>query len=169
MIKILIVHCKPNPSGKDAVRSHPRPEQLLGEWVDLYNDGAAIRLSSLHLAHTQFSGNCRPAAQPTVYWNGSASDILESQKTVRIHTGKSRDASMMAPLDWRGADIRAYAESGGFVLNNDCGDVLSLWTKDSGGNWQKLDGTSYAPYPPEGAILVRQGNDLVAAGGLVNR
>jgi len=59
-----------------------------------------------------------------------------------------------------GVDIHAYAERGSFVLNNDCGDVISVWWIDSDKKFHREDSAEYDPDPPEGAILKRVGPKL---------
>jgi hypothetical protein len=68
----------------------------------------------------------------------------------------------MAEEDKRGAHKHRWGEHGSFQLNNGaCGDVLTIWFYD--GNWHRLDEAGYSPYPPEGAVLVRQGDKLIPA------
>lgn len=161
--KVIIIKAKPNPHGKDVSSSgSPRPEQLLGEWVDLMNEGnASVYLSSLYLCHVEFSQSCVPAEKPAIYWQGKTTDMLQPQQIVRVHTGKSIHSYLMDEIDNNGVHIHAYAEKGHFVLNNKCGDVISVWWKDANGNWEKEDLTSYDAYPPDGAVLIRRGDKLV--------
>ncbi|HMO49582.1 MAG TPA: hypothetical protein PKE26_03330 [Kiritimatiellia bacterium] len=157
-----IERAKPNPLGKDKTGAgYPKLNQLLGEWVDLKNIGdQSVDLSQLHLAHLEFSAGCKPKERPVIYWNGKAGTILGPGQVARIHTGRSSDSHQMDLVDQFGADIHSYAESGSFVLNNDCGDVMSVWWKDREGNLHRDDAAGYDPNPPEGAILTRVGPKL---------
>ncbi len=56
--------------------------------------------------------------------------------------------------------VFGYAEKGSFVLNNKCGDTLSVWWKH-GDNWHKDDEAGYRPNPQEGKVLQRVGDGLV--------
>lgn len=158
--KIEIHRAKPNPTGKDKAGNTPIASQLLGEWVDLKNIGdAAVSLSSLHLANREFDGNCRVKTNAQIYWTGPSNVSLISGQIVRVHTGRSRDAASMRAVDQQDVHCHAYAEKGNFVLNNRCGDTLSVWWKH-GENWHKNDESAYAPNPAEGKVLQRLGNGL---------
>lgn len=159
--KITIQRAKPNPAGKDKAGYSPKPEQLLGEWVDLKNTGdTEVHHSTLHLTHTEFNSSCAVTKQHVVYWNGSGSAVLKPGQTVRVHTGKQSQAASMKAEDQNGPDMHAYAEKGNFILNNDCGDKLGLrWT--SSGTWYSDDEASYNPKPKEGEVLIRIGDKLV--------
>lgn len=69
----------------------------------------------------------------------------------------------MSATDWTGADFHAYAEKGNFVLNNTCGDTLSVWWQSQNKEWNLEDSVSYDPRPSEGVILRRSGQKLVPA------
>lgn len=157
-----IVRAKPNPFGKDVTSSGTaRPAQLLGEWVDLANSGdQSVNLSMLHLTDAQFSPTCEIKHRAVEYWTGKSTDVLAPGQIVRVHTGKSGDAYVMPTDDGSGVHIHAFAERGWFVLNNRCGDIISVWWIYNG-QWTKEDEASYDPNPPEGAILRRVGNRLI--------
>lgn len=162
--KIEIHRAKPNPTGKDkAKNSAPTAEQLLAEWVDLKNTGdGSVNLSDINLSNFRFDANCKRHESPTIYWTGKSTDVLQVGKIVRVHTGKSSQSASMLAADRNGADIHAYADSGNFILNNKCGDVLGVWyKKTTDRSWGKDDGASYDPNPREGAILVRAGLKLI--------
>lgn len=132
--QIQITKAKPNPAGKDKTKWTPKPEQLLGEWADLKNVGDAnVSLSAIHLAHREFAAGCVLKDAPVIYWNGP-NTVLKVGETVRVHTGRSGDSWAMAAVDKSGVEHHAYAEKGSFVLNNDCGDGLSVWWKDQDGS-----------------------------------
>ncbi|MES3030951.1 MAG: hypothetical protein V4697_00900 [Patescibacteria group bacterium] len=159
----LFIHrAKPNPLGKDTAQHIPKPEQLLGEWVDLVNNSnAGINLGNYSLANLQFDSRCAPVGPPQIYWSGDAAITLGPGQIVRIHTGRAADWWVAHQEDKTGVHYHSCAERGSFVLNNRCGDTVSIWTKDRLGNWQNVDIASYDPNPPEGAILERSGSKLV--------
>lgn len=160
--KILIYRAKPNPAGKDRVSGYPQQQQLLGEWVDLQNTGdAAVNLSTLNLCHVQFSNQGVPEDKPTIYWTGKYGEVLNPGQVLRVHTGKSEHAGSMAYNDAQGVHLHAFAEKGNFVLNNNYGDVISVWWKGQDGKWNKEDAAGYDPNPPEGVILKRVGDKLI--------
>ncbi len=160
--KIQITQAKPNPAGKDKSQSRPIPAQLLGEWVDLKNVGdAAVAFSTLHLSQSKFGPGCQLKEQASIYWNGTASLALSPGEIVRVHTGRESDSYLMTTEDRSGAHHHAYANSGNFILNNNCGDNLGVWWQGSDKQWHQDDAASYDPYPPEGQILRRVGAKLL--------
>ena len=161
--QIQIYRAKPNPAGQDRVFGIPQHQQLLGEWVDLKNIGdQAVYLSSIHLAHTTYySGGCNVKDKASIYWNGKGSDLLSSGQIVRIHTGKSAYYAYAPAQDKIGVHLHAFAEKGNFVLNNTCGDVLSVWYKGTEGDWHLDDEATYAPNLSNGQILIRSGSQLI--------
>ena len=162
MSKLVIVRAKPNPLGKDAAHHQAKPEQLLGEWVDLQNNNSSVvSLGGLSVAHQEFTGNCVPKQNCTIYWEGSSGDTVMPGQIVRLHTGRKRDVSVIRQEDWKGADLHVFAEKDWFVLNNVCGDTITLWSKDSNGEWVREDRASYDRNPREGAVLKRDGDRLV--------
>lgn len=160
--KILAYRAKPNPVGKDRVSGYPQQQQLLGEWVDLQNTGdGSVRLSTLNLCHVQFSNQGVPEDKPTIYWTGKDGEVLNPGQILRVHTGKSAHASAMAYNDAQGVNLHAFAEEGNFVLNNNYGDIISVWWKDKDNKWYREDVASYDPNPPEGVVLKRSGDKLI--------
>lgn len=162
--KIEIHRAKPNPAGKDRSQYGVSEEQLLAEWVDLKNVGdASVALSTLNLAHLEFESGCRPKSSPSIYWTGPSSGVLSPGQIIRVHTGKSSEFRRMRQEDQNGVHLHGYAEKGNFVLNNKCGDALSVWWKGSDQKWHKDDEAAYDPNPPDGAVLVRRAQKLVPA------
>ena len=160
--QIQITRSKPNPAGKDRSNGRPIPAQLLGEWADLKNLGnAPVTLAVLNLAHSEFHPGCALKEEAVIYWAGPSSMALQPGELVRVHTGRSADAWQMTYEDRAGVHHHSYAESGSFVLNNDCGDNLTLWWKGQDGLWRREDWASYGPYPGDGKILHRVGDRLV--------
>lgn len=162
---LVISRAKPNPAGRDKSGNRPIARQLLGEWVDLVNNGSTtIHLGGTHLANETYDDRCKRTGA-RAYWSGSSSQLLAAGAVARIHTGRLADAHLMDVHDQLGAQVHLFAESDQFVLNNRCGDKLTLWARDAAGNWRQppLDSCSYDPNPPEGVVLVRSGDRLVAS------
>lgn len=167
MSKLLQVYqAKPNPTGRDTTKGgSARPEQLLGEWVDIKNVGTeSVDLSKVELRHTLFGSRCEPTGRTEAYWSGLSE--LRPGQVVRIHTGRREDRHLMAAADAAGADLHAYAEQSWFKLNNQCGDtIIVTWVGATGSRVQ--DSASYSPNPPEGAVLRRSGSSLLPVGTAV--
>jgi hypothetical protein len=158
MNKIIIYRAKPNPAGKDKFHNIPLPRQLQGEWVDLANiNDQAVTLKGVYLFHTAFGGGCSDS-KLAHYWQSPDNLVLGAREILRIHTGKAADAGQMDNVDRQGVHKHAWAEHNSFKLNNGaCGEKLVLWWNDTR---QTLDQAGYDPYPPEGVVLVREGNKL---------
>jgi hypothetical protein len=167
MSKILqITQAKPNPVGKDKAGNYPKPEQLLAEWVDIKNVGTeAVAFSSISLSHTLFNDQCQNTGRTDVYWTwASSTDSLLPNQMIRVRTGRFRDKHLISPSDDTGNNWNGFANRDNFVLNNRCGDILTVtWTGDFGS--RKSDTVSYDRNQPEGAILRRSGNKLVLVSG----
>jgi hypothetical protein len=165
MSKVLqIWKAKPNPAGKDKVLGTPKAEQLLGEWVDIKNTGTEpIRFSEMSLSHTLYDRHCNKTGRTEQYWSGGGDNSLSPGQVVRIHTGRASDEHLMNPKDKENRDWKGFANRDNFVLNNVCGDVISVtWRDASGVRW---DTASYDRNQPEGEILHRQGSKLVVVAG----
>lgn len=162
MSKILIITAaKPNPAGKDKAGNVPKAEQLLAEWVDIQNNGTeAILFSSISLTHTLFDASCRSNGRTENYWSNGADSLLTGQ-TARIRTGCYADRQLINPNDDQGNSWNCFANCDNFVLNNRCGDVLTVFWTDSLGN-RRSDTVSYDANPPEGAVLKRSNNNKLA-------
>lgn len=158
-----IVQAKPNPLGKDKTSSgQAKPEQLLGEWVDVKNVGTEpIRFSSMNLFHTLFDSRCQSTGRTDNYWSGGDEQLLSGQ-VIRIHTGRISDKHLMSEADRQGVDWHGYANRDNFVLNNRCGDRITITWTDAYGRTVS-DAAYYRPNPPEGAILRRRGEVLEPA------
>lgn len=166
MTNITIVRAKPNPAGRDAYQHRPLPQQLQGEWIDLQNTaGKALNLTGVFVHHRAFEQGC---SNPkfALYWQAPAGTILPANAILRVHTGKSSDRHHMTSSDSTGANQHAWGEHGWFQLNNGaCGDIITVWFHDT--EWHRIDEVGYDPYPPEGAVLVRNGNKLANVAGVL--
>jgi hypothetical protein len=130
MSRILqITQEKPNPAGKDKAGDIPKPEQLLAEWVDIKNVGIeAVPVSSISLSHTLFDRKWRNTNQTEVYRTGG-NESLQPNKAVRVRTGNFKDKNLINPSDDTGNDWNSFANKDNFVLNNRCGDTITVvWT-----------------------------------------
>jgi hypothetical protein len=151
-----VYRAKPNPAGKDRTRSGPIPQQLVAEWADIKNVGTEnVSFAQMELHDTTFGPHCRVDGTEC-YWSGASSQgSLAPGQVLRVHTGSKQYEATLSAED-RGSDVNwsAYAERGNFVLNNDCGDVITvIWADGTGKRWK--DSAAYDPQPPEGAVLYR--------------
>jgi hypothetical protein len=160
--QLQVFRAKPNPFGKDKTSGDiPKPEQLLGEWVDIRNVGdESIPFSKMQLFHTLYGNRCEETGRTQNYWSGGSDSTLEPGQILRIHTGRKSDEALMQSEDRGSVDWRGFANRSNFVLNNACGDVIKIAWRDAHGN-DYSDTATYKPNVPEGAILVRVGHSLV--------
>ena len=165
-VSLQIFQSKPNPTGKDKTSSGvPKPEQLLGEWVDIRNTGTEpVSLSTVELHHTLFGDRCETTGRTEAYWRWDTTNELRPAQTIRVFTGRHRDQHLMNPADGGGVDWWGFANRDNFVLNNRCGDAITVPWRDSRGNSYR-DTASYRPNSPEGATLRRSGDYLVPSAG----
>jgi hypothetical protein len=165
-----IFRAKPNPLGKDKFGSGvPRPEQLLGEWIDLKNIGnEAVPFHGIKVYHVAFDSRCQVVEKTRLYYECWYGNSLEPGEIARLFTGRERDKHLMAEADKNGVNYYLFANKDNFVLNNRCGDNLLLtWSASFGSN--ASDSAGYAPNPPEGVVLQRRGHLLVPQSQLVYR
>lgn len=162
-----IAQAKPNPAGKDKTSyGSPKPEQLLGEWVDIKNIGTEpVRFSAMKLLHTIFNDKCESTGRTEDYWSDNGTDSLLTGETLRVYTGMKKDEALMSPADRGTVKWRAFASKDRFVLNNKCGDDITVTWQDSNGKLWK-DSASYRPNAPEGAILRRSAGNILLPVGL---
>jgi hypothetical protein len=153
---------KPNPAGKDRTRTSISETQLAAEWVDIKNVGGQnVDLSGVSVYHKAFKRD------GTYEWElvVSLSGVLEPAKVLRIHSGKG-PYSVVREEDKVGSDYYLFTGVSRYIWNNDFGDTSALWepaTKTF------IDQAYYDPYPPEGVILQRVGDMLVAPATVVSR
>lgn len=163
--ELQIFRAKPNPAGKDKAGSYPKPEQLLGEWVDIKNVGTeSAPFSTMKLTHTLFNDYCQLTGRTETYFTGSSTDTqaLAPGQVLRIHTGRKSDEGRTKDEDKVSRDWFNFANSDQFKLNNKCGDTIVVTWKDSYGR-DLQDAAEYDRDQAEGAVLVRSGSKLVRA------
>lgn len=156
-MRLTVIRIKPNPAGKDRPgQGGLTPAQLAGEWVDIRNDaGQDLSLTGVSLWHLAYNGTAASEWQRVTNLTFS----LPAGKVVRIHTGQTRPLSVVRQEDLSGADYHAFTGDDAYVWNNRQGDTPLLFREAAR---ETVDKASYAPNPPEGVVLVRQGEHLVA-------
>lgn len=149
-MKLLLTSIKPNPIGKDRSQTGATPAQLAAEWVDFRNDGSEpAPLDGVLLYHRAYSGGTASWARVTRFTGN-----LPVGKTVRVHAGRVRDLSVIRQEDLVGADYHLFTGEDRYAWNNREGDTPLLYNDRTN---TTIDQASYDPFPPEGAVLVRQG------------
>lgn len=156
-MRLTIIRIKPNPAGRDrAAQGGPTPTQLAGEWVDIRNDaGQDLSLNGISLWHLAYKAGGNPDWQRVTNFTF----MLPAEKIVRIHSGRERPLSVVSPEDLSGADYHAFTGDDSYVWNNKQGDTPLLFREAAR---ETVDKASYGPNPPEGVVLVRQSDQLVA-------
>lgn len=153
---------KPNPAGKDRTRTGASETQLAAEWVDIKNIGRQnVELSGVSLFHKAFKRDGSYEWELVKALGG----VLEPGKVLRIHSGKG-PYSVVRDEDKVGSDYYFFTGESRYVWNNDFGDTSLLWQPASK---TTIDEASYDPSPPEGVILQRVGNKLVAPAAVKSR
>jgi hypothetical protein len=157
-MRLTIIRIKPNPAGKDRpAHGSPAPSQLAGEWADFRNDaGQDVALDGITLWHLAYAPGRQPEWEKVTGFNGT----LPAGKIVRVHAGERRAVSVIRSEDVSGADYHLFTGRDAYVWNNKQGDSPLLY-QDA--DKKTIDRASYAPNPPEGVVLVRPGDALVAA------
>lgn len=162
-MRLTIIRIKPNPASKDRpAHGGPTPAQLAAEWVDFRNDtGRDVSLDGVSLWHLTYA----PGRKPEWERIQNFSDTLPAGKIVRVHAGMKRDLSVVRPEDLSGADYHVFTDDDAYVWNNKEGDSPLLFKEAAK---ETIDKTSYDPNPPEGAVLVRQGDKLAPVARAAN-
>jgi len=159
MKTLRVVQLKPNPIGKDRNRFGAlSPAQLGAEWVDFKNTGiVAEDLQNVRLYHVAYA-----LGEPNGHWEEITNfqGSLPPGQVVRVHSGQSRDMSVLRQEDLLGADYHLFTGKDSYVWNNQKGDIAVL---GNGSVSNLIDRAPYDPNPPEGTVLVRIGEKLVPA------
>ena len=157
-MKLTIIRAKPNPAGKDRpAQGGPSVAQLAAEWVDFRNDtGVDVALGGVSLWHLTYAPGRAPEWAQIMTFSGT----LPAGRIVRVHSGMKRDVSVIRQEDRDGADYHAFTGDDAYVWNNKQGDTPLLFRA---AEKSTIDKASYDPNPPEGLVLVRHGDKLVAA------
>jgi hypothetical protein len=157
-----IIRIKPNPVGKDRSRSGATPAQLGGEWVDVKNTGTgAVDLAGVDIYHLAYGPGATQGRWEKVT---SLTGRLDAGRVLRVHAGRYRDLAVLRAEDVAGADFHGFTGEDAYAWNNKEGDAPLLWLPAAAA---EIDRASYGPNPPEGVVLIRAGNHLVAPSALV--
>lgn len=153
---LTITRIKPNPTGKDRPpHGGPTAEQLAAEWVDFRNDsGRTLSLDGVALYHIVYSTSGRATWSRIMGFKGT----LKPSEIVRVHSGRDRGLAVIRAEDRAGATYHLFTGNDAFVWNNRQSDRPRLKNESTN---QEIDQAWYAPNPPEGAVLVRVGDQLV--------
>ncbi|MGH7273183.1 MAG: hypothetical protein ACREIQ_01825 [Nitrospiria bacterium] len=148
-----VSQAKPNPLGKDRLHGFTPPRQLAAEWIDIKNIGPdSAALSKIHLNHIAYQSGCLGGKSEYVI---TLAGTLAPDEVMRVHSGGAIPLHEMNQEDV--GDVAWHLFTGKhYIWNNACGDMVGLW---DGQVW--IDKTWYDPYPPEGRVLVREGDKLV--------
>ncbi len=157
--RLQVFRCKPNPRGRDKTPDGAIPlTQLAAEWVDIKNTGSSgVNLHRIELRHIAYIDS-RPVWHNVRLLSGT----LPSGEILRVHSGIKLEASEMLDVDRTGAQHHLFTGHPRYVWNNKEGDTARLWDRDRD---SVIDEASYAPLPPDGAILHRVGKELVVSRG----
>ena len=155
-MRLTVIRIKPNPAGKDRPgHGAPSPSQLAAEWADFRNDDTRdASLADVSMWHRSFAPGREPEWAKVTSFSGN----LPPGRIVRVHSGENRDLSILRPEDYSGAEYHVFTGRDAYVWNNREGDTALLFHETTR---ETIDKASYAPNPPEGAVLVRSRDQLV--------
>jgi hypothetical protein len=141
---LFLTRAKPNPLGKDRFM-HRAPNILLNEeWVEFVNlRDVPLNLGGVSVWHETYDGLYRTGEQEIAIFVQGV--VLQPGWTLRLHTGCG------TPYN-EGVVHHSYLDRENYVWNNDAGDRATL--RDWKG--EVIDSAWYAPFPPEGVILLRR-------------
>jgi hypothetical protein len=154
---------KPNPSGKDRSRyGGASATQLGAEWVDVKNiSSSSVDLTGVKLCHIAYSvGSNRGQWDEVIGFRGT----LGAGNVIRVHSGSGPE-SFLRDEDKRGVDHHLFTNRDNYVWNNDHGDCSALF---QGNCSEPFDKACYDPNPPEGVVLKRVGDRLIAQSAAVS-
>lgn len=163
MNSLKTVRIKPNPVGKDRNRNGQAGAKQLGaEWADVKNEGPKpVSLEGVSLQHIAYRhGSSEGRWEIVTGFKGSLAPGL----VMRVHSGHG-PVTALAPEDLAGADAHLFTGRDQYVWNNDRGDCPALWLS---GQQVPFDKACYHSAPPEGAVLIRVGDRLVAGAGVLS-
>jgi hypothetical protein len=152
-----VQQAKPNPAGKDRIRTLATPEQqLAGEWIDIQNvHHNALNLNGLQIYHTAYK--LSGSEWEIVYEFNFQNFALPANTTLRLHSGGHLDINRLLPVDREGADYHAFTGKN-YVWNNTKRDDPLIWNPTMK---EKIDQAYYEPPVPDGKILKRYQNQLI--------
>ncbi|HUE72852.1 MAG TPA: hypothetical protein VMP01_18350 [Pirellulaceae bacterium] len=158
MANLKTVRLKPNPPGKDRTRRGGASQTQLGaEWIDLQNtSGQSLSLTGVAIYHIAYG-----SGHPNGQWEKvtDLSGSVPANQTLRVHSG-SGPLAQLRPEDIQGAELHRFTNRDQFVWNNAEGDCAAL---TMAAKFDPFDKACYDPNPPEGVVLVRQGDKLVVS------
>lgn len=114
----------------------------------------SVDMTGVILYHIAYDRNGKGTWEEVIRFKGT----LASGQTVRVHSGSGPEIVLL-PEDRQGATHHLFTGRDQYVWNNDYGDCSALWQD---GQANPFDNACYDANPPEGVILVRVGDRLVA-------
>lgn len=163
-MNLKVIRLKPNPAGKDITLFGATAEQLAGEWVDIRNEGTTgFDLRGLFLYHQAYVGTSAEWKwAPVISSNAVINNVLPPWQTLRVHSGAVRSLDVVRQEDMTDADLHAFTGRDAYIWNNSQSDAAAVWNP---ANKQFIDRADYGAFPPEGSVLVRQGDMLLPTFG----
>jgi len=159
------VRLKPNPSGKDRTRyGGASATQLGAEWADLANvSDKRVDVAGVGLWHIAYDANGNGHWEKVTSFSKG---IIQPGQIIRVHAGHG-PVSALRPEDKEGADFHIFTDRDAYVWNNqDYGDCAGLFME---GDANPFDKACYDRDPPEGMVLDRVGDRLVAHAAVASR
>ena len=151
------VRIKPNPAGKDRTKNGTASAaQLGGEWVDVQNVcSTSVKMDGVTLYHIAYTGprKDKPEWEKVMTFNGT----LKPAEVIRVHSGSGPESALKTE-NRTGATYHFFTRNN-YVWNNDKADRSALWLT---GQNQPFDQPWYEANPPEGKVLQRVGDKLIA-------
>ncbi len=137
----------------------PTPEELGSEWADLRNQGSrATRTAGISFYHLHFPSH---GGEAEFRWVTNLPDCtLQPGEVLRIHAGQPRPLSLLSAEDRAGAHWHSFTGRDELIWNDVEGDTATLYET---AEKETLDSASFAPNPPKGAVLARDGDRLALA------
>jgi hypothetical protein len=134
----------------------PTAEEFGSEWADLRNQGSrATRTAGISLYHLHFPTQ---GGQAEFRWVANLPDCtLQPGEVLRIHAGQPRPLSLLSAEDRAGAHWHSFTGRDELIWNDAEGDTATLY---EAAEKETLDSASFAPNPPKGAVLARDGDRL---------
>jgi hypothetical protein len=152
-----IYRVKLSRAGRDRNGSGaPSAEELGSEWADVRNHGSRpTRTAGISLYHFHFPDH---GGEAEFRWVANLPDCtLQPGEVLRIHAGQPRPLSLLNSEDRAGAHWHSFTGRDELIWNDAEGDTATLY---EAAEKETLDSASYAPTPPKGVVLGREGDHL---------